>query len=160
MYTHVHVYAGQSARVVVIAAGSADGCLVLLTMVVVIIPIALCFMLQKCKQKAYSLSSNVAYNRRRIEESSQLHDYDVITNDIASQSPASIAVDSELDVIYDTVCESNADAPQTSGEDLTTLTTEHNIAYKSSAVPMSLCVPHTESQQGPKTNSDYEYDYI
>ena len=40
------------------------------------------------------------------------------------------------------------------GEDIT-LNTEHNVAYKSSAVSME-----SQQQQGSKTNNNDEYDYI
>ena len=153
------VYAGQSAGIAIIAAGSAGGGLLLL-IIAVIISITVCFIFQKHKQKAYSLSTNVSYNKRRVEGSSELHDYDVIDNDIAHKfSQSSVAV--ELGVIYDTVKESNTDAPKSYEEDFT-LNTVHNVAYKSSAVPTSANVAYVQhkSQKGPKTKSNDEYDYI
>ena len=142
---------------VVIAAGSAGGGLILLLTLslVITITMALCY---KHKQlRAYHLKTNVAYTRRTKEhtvDGVEL-DHDVMYEDIQKES----------------IQESASEAQQSSGEALplsvmqnvaytsSAMSVSLNVAYKPSAIPVSLNVAY-KSEQGLKRFGDDEYDYI
>ena len=130
---------GQQAEVVAIAVGSAGGGLILLITLAVVITMILCY---KHKQESYRLTTNVAY-----------------TTEINTVTIDNVEFDMTYEAIQEeSIKESTSEAQQSSGE-ASTLSVMQNVAYKTSAIPMSLNVAYL-SEQGVKRCGDDEYDYI
>ena len=135
-YLHTDQLANQ--RMVAIAAGATGGGLVfMIVLLITLMAIIITVVLQKRRQKTINLTTNVAYTRR-------------------------ITDSEKFDNTYDIISGSNIEAQQSNGE----MSTEQNIAYQPSAVPMSLNVAYTmkgteeSSQPTAAAELDMVYDII
>ena len=106
---------------------------------------------QQSNGRDFTLSTeqNIAYQQSAVPMS---------LNVAATEESSQPTADVELDMVYDVIEENTTEVQQSNGEAFG-LSTERNVAYKQSTVPMSSNVAY-KSQQSLETDGNKEYDYI
>ena len=144
----------EQLQVAKVAIGSTVGGLLLLVILIAIGCIVVSVIwLQKCKHKTYTFNTNVAYNRRRVESTSQTNDYEDVTG-------GSTYTHSYSSVNYHGVCRSSIGKEFTFDQGM-----EQNEAYKQSEldIPTSINVAYVgvnESLNYSDTSDKVHYDYV
>ena len=143
-------------QMIAVAIGSSVACLLLLVILIATGCITVVSWLQKRKHKTYTFNTNVAYNRGRVESTSQINDYEDVTD-------GSTYTHSYSSIAYHGVCRSSI------GEELTfNQGMEQNVSYKRTAldIPTSINAAYVganESLNNFDTSlSDklHDYDYV
>ena len=143
-------------QMIAVAIGSSVACLLLLVILIATGCIAVIICLQKHKHKTYTFNTNVAYNRGRVESTSQTNDYEDVTD-------GSTYTHSYSSITYHGVRRSSI------GEELTfDQGMEQNVSYKRTAsdIPTSINAAYVGANE-PLNNFDTslsdkldDYDYV